>query len=303
MLPYLEEFLNYLAVERGMSRNTVLSYRSDLLNYWDYCQQKKSLVLSSDDRPALLDYLRHLKSRGCQATTLARRLAALKAFYRYLTQEKYIAADPTRNFSSPRTGQKLPRVLTVEQVEMLLAQPRISHPTGLRDKAMLELMYATGMRVSEVVNLDVEHLDLVHGLVRCYGKGHKERLLPLGSVAGRFLAMYLQQARTKLTRQKDGGPLFVNQYGQRLSRQSFWKAIKKYALKSGIGSQITPHTLRHSFATHLLQAGAGLRSVQELLGHADIATTQIYTHLTDVHLQEVYRETHPRARRKSDHRE
>lgn len=303
MLPYLEEFLHYLAVERGMSRNTILAYRSDLLSYQSYCAGKNHPILATDARSVLLDYLRHLKEKGCQTATLARRLAALKSYYRYLAQEKYIALDPTRNFSSPRSGQKLPRVLTVEQVETLLAQPRLGQPIGLRDKAMLELMYATGMRVSEVVNLDVEHLDLAHGLVRCLGKGFKERLLPLGSVARRFLTMYLQQARPRLIGSKDGGPLFVNQYGQRLSRQSFWKAIKKYALKSGIGNQITPHTLRHSFATHLLQAGAGLRSVQELLGHADIATTQIYTHLTDVHLQQVYRETHPRARRPSDSKE
>ncbi|MCS5694752.1 site-specific tyrosine recombinase XerD [Desulfofundulus thermocisternus] len=289
-------FIHYLAVEKGLARNTTSSYRFDLNQYCLFCQAQQLDPLK-EGRGAVMAYLLKLKKDGRAPSTVSRHLAALKSFYRFLVQEGVISADPTTNLESPRLAQRLPRVLTPEEVDRLLAQPRTSSAAGLRDKAMLELLYATGLRVSELISLDLADVNLEHGFVRCFGKGSKERIIPLGSVAAFYVSEYLKRARAKLTRGRSTPALFINQQGHRLTRQGFWKIIKKYARQGRITKVITPHTLRHSFATHLLENGADLRSVQELLGHADIATTQIYTHLTRTRLREIYDRAHPRAQR------
>lgn len=294
MQAYVESFLHHLSLERGLSPNTVASYRFDLTQFWAFCRSQGISPLA-EGRRAVTSYLLQLKTRGRTPATICRHLAALKSFYRFLLQESVIAEDPTANLESPRLGQRLPRVLTPEEVDRLLAQPRTSTPTGLRDKAMMELLYATGLRVSELVSLNVGDVNLEHGFVRCMGKGSKERIVPLGGVARYFLSAYLDQARARLARGRNTQALFINQQGRRLTRQGCWKIIKVYARKGGITKSITPHVLRHSFATHMLENGADLRSVQELLGHADISTTQIYTHLTRSKLREIYNRTHPRA--------
>lgn len=292
----VDAFIHYLAVEKGLARNTTSSYRFDLNQYWLFCQAQQLDPLK-EGRGAVMAYLLKLKKDGRAPSTVSRHLAALKSFYRFLVQEGVISADPTANLESPRLAQRLPRVLTPEEVDRLLAQPRTSSAAGLRDKAMLELLYATGLRVSELISLDLDDVNLEHGFVRCFGKGSKERIIPLGSVAAFYVSEYLKRARAKLTRGRSTPALFINQQGHRLTRQGFWKIIKKYARQGRITKVITPHTLRHSFATHLLENGADLRSVQELLGHADIATTQIYTHLTRTRLREIYDRAHPRAQR------
>lgn len=291
----VRRFIHYLTVERGLARNTLSSYQLDLNQYQVFCQSQ-GLNPLGEGRNAVMAYLLKLKKDGRAPATISRHLAALKSFYRFLLNEGVISTDPTVNLESPRMAQRLPRVLTPDEVDRLLAQPRTNTPAGLRDKAMLELLYATGIRVSELVSMDLSDVNLEHGFIRCFGKGARERIIPLGSVAARYVAEYLTRARAKLTRGENASALFVNQQGHRLTRQGFWKIIKKYARQGRIAKVITPHTLRHSFATHLLENGADLRSVQELLGHADIATTQIYTHLTRTRLREIYDRTHPRAK-------
>lgn len=291
----VKDFLNYLAVERGLARNTLISYQSDLLFFKNFCLRKGFNPLGPDNRGAVAAYLLELKKEGKSAATISRRLAALKSLYKFLINDGRLEKDPTENLESPKKVQKLPRVLTTDEVDRLLAQPRISTPGGLRDKAMLELLYATGMRVSELVSLELGSVNLEEGYVRCLGKGSKERIVPIGQVAEHYLKAYLQRARAKLMIRGVSRHLFLNRYGSMMTRQGFWKIIKKYTAKALIKKDITPHTLRHSFATHLLENGADLRAVQELLGHADISTTQIYTHLTGGKLKEVYGRTHPRA--------
>jgi len=291
----VEDFLYYLFLERGLAENTLVSYRMDLADYQASCQKEGLDPLSGAGRQAIMLYLLKLKKEGRAPATISRRLAALRTFYHYLLNERVLAQDPTNNLESPRIYERLPHVLNVAEVENLLNQPRVNDPAGIRDKAMLELLYATGIRVSELITLDLEHLDLQHGFIRCLGKGSKERLIPFGSMASRYVSLYLQRGRSRLIKDRLTPALFVNRRGFRLTRQGFWKIIKKYALQAGITKEIHPHTLRHCFATHLLENGADLRSVQELLGHADISTTQIYTHLTKTKLREIYDETHPRA--------
>ena len=291
----VRSFIHYLGVERGLAENTLASYRLDLCQFQEFSRSQGMNPVEGDGRRAVMAYLLKLKKDGRAPATISRHLAALKSFYRFLVNEKLIGSDPTANLESPRLAQRLPRVLTSAEVDVLLAQPRTNKPGGLRDKAMLELLYATGMRVSELISLDVEHVNLEHAYVRCFGKGARERIVPIGSLALHYVGEYLARGRVKLSRDRNTPALFLNQQGHRLSRQGFWKIIKKYARQGKIEKVITPHTLRHSFATHLLENGADLRSVQELLGHADISTTQIYTHLTRARLKEVYDRTHPRA--------
>lgn len=291
----IKDFLNFIAVEKGLAKNTILSYRSDLVFYKNFCKIKGYDPLGSGGRTTVTAYLLQLKKENKSAATIARRLAAMKSLYKFLINEGIIGYDPTENMESPQKSLKLPRVLSVEEVDILLAQPLISTPGGMRDKAMLELLYATGVRVSELISLDKENINLREGYIKCIGKGSKERIVPLGPVAEHFILTYLQSARKKLINNLNNQALFVNHRGKRLTRQGFWKIIKKYTARSRIKKDITPHTLRHSFATHLLENGADLRSVQELLGHADISTTQIYTHLTRSRLKDIYRQSHPRA--------
>jgi len=292
---YVNEFINYLAVERGLAQNTLESYGRDLRQFHMYLQNSKMEILKDSNRNTILGYLNNLQSKGRAVSTISRNLAAIKSFYQYLVRERYLDKDPAANLESPKLEKKLPKILSIAEVEELLKQPNIVLPTGLRDKAMLELLYATGIRVSELISLNISDVNLDMGYIKCYGKGSKERIVPLGSIAAKCVQDYISKGRPKLVRTYEEAALFVNHHGNRLTRQGFWKIIKKYAQEANITKEITPHTLRHSFATHLLENGADLRSVQEMLGHADISTTQIYTHVTKNRLKEVYDKTHPRA--------
>jgi integrase/recombinase XerD len=293
----IAEFLQYLGVERGLSRNTLESYGRDLRLFQRFVHRSEGVALEAAGRPLVLGYLLQLQREGKKAATIARRLAALKAFYQFLVRERRIPDDPTSELESPKLPRRLPRVLTVPEVAAILDQPDGHTLQGRRDKAMLELIYATGIRVSELISLNVGDVNVEEGFLRCLGKGGKERVVPVGRVALAALGRYLDEARPRLLRDAGERSLFVNQRGRRLTRQGFWRIVKKYADMAGVAreARITPHTLRHSFATHLLENGADLRAVQEMLGHADISTTQIYTHITRRHLREAYARAHPRA--------
>lgn len=292
---YVNEFINYLAVERGLAQNTLESYGRDLRQFHSYLQNSQMDILRDSNRNTILNYLNNLQNKGRAVSTISRNLAAIKSFYQYLVRERYLEKDPAANLESPKLEKKLPKILSIQEIEELLKQPNSLMPTGLRDKAMLELLYATGIRVSELISLNISDINLDMGYIKCFGKGSKERIVPLGSIAAKCVQEYISKGRNKLVRTYEESALFVNHHGNRLTRQGFWKIIKKYALEANILKDITPHTLRHSFATHLLENGADLRSVQEMLGHADISTTQIYTHVTKNRLKEVYDKAHPRA--------
>lgn len=295
MKSIIRQYMDYISVERGLAYNTLQSYRSDLLFFADFCLKKGYDPMGDTARSAVMAYLIGLKREGMASTTSSRRLAAIKSFYKYCLGEGITDVDPTENIESGKRSLKLPGVLSVAEVDVLLNQPRRDTPAGLRDKAMLEVIYACGTRVSELTGLNVGDVNIEQKYIRCLGKGAKERIVPMGKLAAGSVRDYLAGARGRLTKGKATPALFINRLGSRLTRQGFWKIIKNYARLGGISKDITPHTLRHSFATHMLENGADLRSVQELLGHADIATTQIYTHLTKSRLKEVYRQSHPRA--------
>ena len=252
---------------------------------------------SDVDRSVLLSYILNLKQRNYASTTVARKMAAAKSFIHFLLQEDMIDKDPTENLGSPKVGKSLPKPISVQQVRELLEQPsKLSTPACKRDRTMLELLYATGMRVSELVSLDPSNVNLNPGYVRCIGKGSKERLIPIYPQAVEHLRDYMENARPRLLHNKEESALFLNRRGERITRQGLWQILKGYAKKAGLGDAVTPHTLRHSFATHMLSEGADLRSVQEMLGHANISTTQVYTHLTSEHIREAYQRAHPRAK-------
>jgi integrase/recombinase XerD len=291
----IERFIHYLAVERGLAQNTLESYARDLTAYIDFLQRGGIRDLNQTRRANIIAYLAELQRKGRATTTISRNLASLRAFYGFLLRDGLLDGDPTANLESPKIEKRLPKVLSVGEVESLLEGPDQGTVAGVRDKAMLELLYATGIRVSELVSLNISDVNLNMGFLKCYGKGSKERIIPLGTVALQSVSDYIMRSRVKLSRNPSEESLFLNHHGQRLSRQGFWKIIKKYAHTASIDKEITPHTLRHSFATHLLENGADLRAVQEMLGHADISTTQIYTHLTKSRLKEVYAKAHPRA--------
>jgi integrase/recombinase XerD len=296
MQDLIGEFINYLSVERGLAPNTLESYGRDLRQYSAFLRSKGNLVSLRDaSRANIISYLLQMEKQGRSPATIARRLAALKSFYQFLVRERIVDRDPTANLESPKLDRRLPKVLTVREVETLLRQPKVTTANGLRDKAMLEVLYATGMRVSELVSLTLADVNLELGHVRCLGKGSKERIVPLGSIACNAVADYLARGRPKLVKDHGERSLFVNHHGRRMTRQGFWKILKKYAAQAGIKKSITPHTLRHSFATHLLENGADVRAVQEMLGHADISTTQVYSHINRKRLREQYRNSHPRA--------
>ncbi len=292
----IDEFLQYLEWQRGLARNTLESYGRDLRDFSEWVKAGAAGE-HLHSGAMVLGYLDHLRREGRSTATVARRLAALRAFYAYLDQERGLAVDPTRHLQSPKLERRLPEVLTVSEVTALLALPDLSQPTGVRDRAMLELLYATGIRVSELIALDLNDWTPEPPRLRCRGKGGKERVIPVGREAVRMVTRYLEDGRRRLLRGRDPGVLFLNHRGARMTRQGFWKLVKKYAEQAGIRKVIGPHTLRHSFATHLLERGADLRAVQEMLGHADISTTQIYTHVSSRRLQEVYQAAHPRARK------
>ncbi|HHW02683.1 MAG TPA: site-specific tyrosine recombinase XerD [Thermoanaerobacterales bacterium] len=291
----LKNYLEFLTVERGLSKNTVNSYKRDLKSYISFLKMQKINDINSTTRTIIVSYLLTMQKKGKASSSISRACAAIKSFYHFLMMERLIEKDPTINLDTPKLEHRLPRVLTLSEVELLLNQPDTSVIWGFRDKTMLELLYATGIRVSELIMIKVEDINIEMGFLRCFGKGSKERIVPVGSVALKYLDKYINLIRPKFLRGQDNGILFLNHQGKGLTRQGFWKIIRKYAQKAGIEKQITPHTLRHSFATHLLENGADLRSVQEMLGHADISTTQIYTHITRSKIKEVYDRTHPRA--------
>lgn len=291
----LRDYIHYLSVEKGLAKNTLESYTRDLRSFCEYLKQDGIRTFEETTRSCIVGYLLSLKENGKAAATLSRNLASIRSLYAYLFQEKIVLDNPAADMESPKLEKKLPRVLSTQEVDLLLDQPDQLQVTGIRDKAMLEVIYATGIRVSELMSLDLDDVNLDAGFIRCNGKGSKERIIPLGSVAVRHVDRYMGDGRPKLMRQNGEHAMFVNQHGKRLTRQGFWKILKKYARLAGITKDITPHTMRHSFATHLLENGADLRSVQEMLGHADISTTQIYTQVTKRKLRDVYQKTHPRA--------
>lgn len=288
--------MEYLTVELGLSANTRQAYERDLRLFCKTLGFKNSDALVNVSREQITGYMTQLKEKGLAAATIARKLAAIKAFYRFMTAEGYMDANPAEVVEAGTKGIKLPRVLSEDEVVRLLNQPDITTSEGFRDRTMLEVLYATGMRVSELINLTLDRVDLNMKYIIAFGKGSKERIVPLGSVAAEFLQQYLEKVRPKLTHEdRNTNIVFLAFGGHELTRQRFWQIIRAYGRKANINKALTPHILRHSFATHLLDNGADLRSVQELLGHSDISTTQIYTHLTNKRLRDIYAKAHPRA--------
>lgn len=297
MFDYLALFQEYLTVELGLAKNTQLAYMRDLRLLMKSLQLKADEELLQVSRQQLIAYLVRLKQEGRAASTVARKLASIKAFYRFLTAERYIRRNPAEVLEAASRGLHLPKVLSVQEVERLLDEPNLGTLDGYRDKTMLELLYATGMRVSELVNVPVKNVDMKMQYVIVMGKGSKERMLPLGRTALHYLEHYMSVVRPQLLHGKPdkAAELFVTGWGGPMTRERFYEIIVAYGKSAGISKRVTPHMLRHSFATHLLNNGTDLRIVQELLGHADISTTQIYTHLDVERLREVYDKTHPRA--------
>jgi integrase/recombinase XerD len=294
MKEFIDIFLNYLSVERGLSQNTIASYREDLSAYLNFISANHIDTLSKTTRKNITDFMLFQKDKGIAVNSIARRLAALKSFYRFLVRERLLKIDPSSLIESPKLWKKIPQTLSINEVDALLSQPDTRSAAGIRDKAILETIYATGMRVSEAVNLKLDNVNLEIGFLRCIGKGNKERVIPLGKKAIASIKRYLEISRPHFLKKRENEFLFLNRFGKRISRQSLWKIIKKYAKSSGIKKPIRPHILRHSFATHLLERGADLRSVQEMLGHANISTTQIYTHINKDRLKAIHRMYHPR---------
>jgi integrase/recombinase XerD len=294
MEKWIDRYMNYIAVEKGLSRNTLDSYGGDLVRYADFLRGLGIDEIGKTSKTEAMAYLLSLWKQGLSPKTVARSISVLRGFYRWLADEGVLAGNPLEDMESPRTRRSLPEVLSVDEVESLLNQPDPSHPIGMRDKAMLELLYAAGLRVSELTQLPLSNVNVEAGFVIVLGKGSKQRVVPMGQEALHWLNQYLEDSRTKLLGNKRSPLVFVSQWGRGMSRQAFWKTIKKYALMAGIRKKISPHTIRHSFASHLLDGGADLRSVQSLLGHVDISTTQIYTHVTRERLKRVHARYHPR---------
>ncbi|MEW9049755.1 MAG: site-specific tyrosine recombinase XerD [Neobacillus sp.] len=293
----LKDFMHFMLVEKGLAKNTLLSYERDLKSYMRYLKTVESVEsLNNVQRVHIVHFLGFLKEQGKSAKTLARHVASVRAFHQFLLRDKAANQDPTVHIETPKLERSLPKVLSLQEVEKLLETPNKQGHFGLRDKAMLELLYATGIRVSELINIDLENVHLTMGFVRVIGKGDKERIVPVGRTASEAIQAYLNNGRPHFISKKyRSNALFLNNLGNRLTRQGFWKILKKLTQEAGIIKELTPHTLRHSFATHLLENGADLRAVQEMLGHADISTTQIYTHVTKTRLKDVYSKFHPRA--------
>ena len=291
----IKEYLTYLQIERGLSANTRMSYERDLNHYLNFLKKNKVTDFNDVDRFTVMHFLQSLQAEGKANNSIIRMVSSMRRFHQYLRQERYTNQDPMQHIDTPKKGQTLPKILSLEEVERLIQTPDVTTPLGLRNRAILEVMYATGMRVSEVVNLKLSQLHLNLGLLKTIGKGDKERIIPLGSQAIRWLTRYLDEVRPILVKDLDHEFVFVNHHGHQLTRQGIWKNLKQIVREAGIKKDVTPHTLRHSFATHLLENGADLRVVQELLGHADISTTQIYTHITKQRMADVYKKYFPRA--------
>ncbi|RLL48150.1 site-specific tyrosine recombinase XerD [Oceanobacillus piezotolerans] len=292
----LEDYFHFLQIERGLSDNTLKSYKRDLRDYIEYLSKEANkgswdFVTRND----IITFLYKLKDGGKSTATISRHIASIRSFHQFLIREQVTTQDPSLHIETPKKERKLPDVLSQQEVEKLLMMKEDT-PLAVRNKAMLELLYATGLRVSEMITLRMSDLHLTMGFIQCFGKGSKERIVPIGNVAVQAVENYVNHARSQLLKkQNTENVVFVNQHGRPLSRQGFWKILKKIAKEAGIEKTITPHTLRHSFATHLLENGADLRIVQEMLGHEDISTTQIYTHVTKTRLKDTYQTYHPRA--------
>jgi integrase/recombinase XerD len=299
----IDGFLKYLVVEKGFSKNTEEAYRNDLYQLENFILAecaKQGVVPSWGNfgRQEMLSYMLSLKEKKYASTTLARKIAAAKSFFKFMTEEHKVQQNPTENIASLKVGRALPKPISVAQARRLLEEPtKENTPESKRDKAMLELLYASGMRVSELVSLNLGDVDCPGGFVKCFGKGNKERMIPIYPRAAQSVAEYMSAGRPQIVQNKtDEKALFLNVRGERLTRQGLWQILKGYAKSANIETEVTPHTLRHSFATHMLNGGADLRMVQELLGHANISTTQVYTHLTSEHVRRTYEKSHPRAK-------
>jgi integrase/recombinase XerD len=290
----LDSYFQHLILERGLSRNTIEAYSRDINAYLSFLHQQRITSIAEAGRLTLMAFIAQQKKRGL-SLSITRSVVAVRGFYKFLTRESYLSANPLDDMELPRIGPTLPTVLSVGEVERILAIPDPDTPGGMRDAAMLELLYASGMRVSELVDFPVSGLNLEVGFVTVRGKGDKERVIPIGEMAAARVKTYLERSRPMLLKQKQSPYLFLNLRGGKLSRQGFWKILKHYALRAGVLKRITPHTLRHSFATHLLERGADLRFIQALLGHADISTTQVYTHVNQEYLRRLHQQYHPRA--------
>ncbi len=285
-------FFDYLSVEKGLSENTILAYRRDLAHYYAFLKKQNFTDWKLVTRAQIMKFLDSEGIRGLDSASVSRALVTVKLFHRFLTQERYVESDITSVLESPKLWKKLPQFLTVEEMNAILQMPDVKTPEGLRDKALLECLYATGMRVSEIITITVENVHLDNKFIKCFGKGSKERLVPVGSVAVDACRKYFKNARAELKPKTEH--FFIHKHTG-MTRQFVWRQIKIYARKAGITKEIMPHTFRHSFATHLLERGADLRVVQELLGHADISTTQIYTHVSGSRLKSIHKQFHPRG--------
>ncbi|MDF0479954.1 site-specific tyrosine recombinase XerD [Vagococcus sp. PNs007] len=292
----LKDYSHYLKVERGLSENTIVSYERDLKRYMLFLDNQAIGSWDELDRYVILTFLRELTDEKKSAASITRMISSLRKFHQFLKQERYTDVDPMQHIETPKKAQKLPKALSQDEIVRLLEAPDTTDKFGIRDRAILEVMYATGLRVSELIGLKMSDLHLSLGLIQTIGKGDKERIIPLGDIAIQWIEIYLERSRPKLSRPGQSDPhLFLNHHGKGFTRQGIWKNLAKHVKTAGIDKEVTPHTLRHSFATHLLENGADLRIVQELLGHSDVSTTQIYTHISKQRLADVYNDYFPRA--------
>ena len=295
MEDYVDSYYSYLAVIKGLSKNTLESYIRDCKKFIFYLKKDNVFELSKIKHSHILDFLTELKYKKSKPRTIARYIVSIKQFFKYLLIEKIITEDPTINIRTPKLSVSLPDILSLQEIEQLLESPDDSTNIGQRDSTMLEVLYGTGIRVSELINLELNGLNFDLGYIMVMGKGSKERIVPLGSIALRKVKSYIEYGRNALLKDKSSDYLFLNRNGKRMTRQGFWKNLRQYVIKSGINKTVTPHTIRHTFATHLLERGADLRTIQILLGHSDISSTQIYTHIDVKRLKDIHAKHHPRA--------
>jgi integrase/recombinase XerD len=291
----LECFLDYLTIERGLAQNTIISYRYDLIKYINFLKKNNISSFNQTKKDLVNNYFVYLRKKNLEINSISRNLVAVKMLYRFLLTEGFIKEDITGLIEFPRMSQKLPHILSLREINLLLDKTNFKSNLGLRDQAILELLYATGLRVSELIYLKIDDINMENCMLKCLGKGSKERIIPFGSKAYQSLRLYLDKVRQKLVKNPNEDILFLNSRGERLSRQGIFYLVKKYVRKAGIEKKVTPHTLRHTLATHLLENGADLRSVQEMLGHSDISTTQIYTHVSRKWVSEEYYKAFPRT--------
>jgi len=291
----LDSFLTYLTIEKGLSKNTLESYGRDVRKFLAFLEKGQIKTVQEIKYENILDFLSDFKKKDFSDTTTVRTIVSIKQFFKYLLLEKIIKEDPTSQIHTPKMKKSIPGVISLEDVEKVLSSPDESTPEGVRDLAMLEVLYATGIRVSELIGLKLNEVNFEMGFVIVYGKGSKERIVPIGGQAQEKLKTYMTESRAVLLKEREAKELFVTRRGKGMTRQGFWKLIKNYTLKAGITKDVSPHTLRHSFATHLLERGADLRTIQIMLGHSDISTTQIYTHVENERLKEIHKKYHPRS--------